>query len=118
MWDMFYRYIGFPQEVQQIVTDRRVQSTNRATGYATWYTPTRYDGPVDAKRELALKRLPTHRVGPIPVDEMPYFDIGPRRADPAHGEPGGGIEARTLEPVWLFGLWKFHVPQSPGGWDL
>jgi hypothetical protein len=118
VWDTFYRYFSFPQEVQQIVTDRRIQSTNPASGYATWYTPIRYENPADAKRELALDTAPTNRIGPIPLDEMPYFDIGPRRAAPAHGEPGGGIEARTRSPLWLFGLYSFPTPTMPGRWDL
>ncbi len=115
---MFYRYISYPVEIQQIVAERKIQSTNPSEGFATWYTPTRYNNPAEAKSELALRTLPTHRVGPIPLDELPPLDIGPRRADPADGEPGGGTEVRTRHPVWLFGLWAFPSGGSEGRWDL
>lgn len=103
----FYRYVSSPMEVNQVVKERKIQSMNPTTQYATWYTPTRYDDPHDAQRELALGKLPTYRVGPIPADEMPDFDIGLRAVAPAFGQPGGGVEARTKSPVWLFGLWNF-----------
>lgn len=109
-----YRYISHPAEVTQVVDERKVQSTNPQTQYATWYTPARYDNPAMVQQELALFRQPTHRVGPIPADDMPDFDIGLRPVAPAFGQPGGGVEARTKSPVWLFGLWDF--PNR--SWDL
>jgi hypothetical protein len=103
----FYRYISHPDEVKQVLDERRVQSTNPRTGRATWYTTVRYDDPLVAQRELALERVPSHRIGPIPEHLMPQFDIGPRDAAPLGGQPGGGLEARTKSPVWLAGLWDF-----------
>lgn len=114
MSTVFYRYISYPPEVNQVTRQRKVQSTNPKTQYATWYTPTRYDDPQMAQQELALSGLPTHRVGPIPADEMPSFDIGLRPVAPAFGQPGGGVEARTKSPVWLFGLWNFQS----SSWNL
>jgi len=102
----YYRYISYPLEVTQVVHERKVQSMNPKRGYATWYTPTRYDDPTKAQQELALSKPPTHRVGPIPAGEMRDFDIQqlPPVA-PAFGQPGGGVEACTRSAVWLFGLW-------------
>ena len=103
----FYRYISHSDEVSQVQQERRIQSTNPRTGRATWYTTARYDDPLVAQRELALDRAPTHRVGPIPADQMPPFDRGPRDAATLGGRPGGALEVRTTFPVWLCGLWDF-----------
>lgn len=111
---VFYRYISYQPEVDQIINERKVQSTNPKTQYATWYAPTRYDDSKKAQRELSLKNEPTHRVGPIPSDKMPDFEIGLRPVAPAFGQPGGGIEACTKLPIWLFGLWNFQE----NSWDL
>lgn len=105
----FYRYICDPAEVNQAMNERKLHSMNRITGHATWYAPTRYEKPAEAQRELALRRPPTHRVGPIPANEMPDFDIGFRTVAPANGQPGGGVEVCTRSPVWLFGLWNFQT---------
>jgi len=111
---VFYRYISYQPEVDQVICERKVQSTNPKTQYATWYTPTRYDNPTKAQQELALNKPPTHRIGPILGDEMPDFDIGLRPVAPAFSQPGGGVEARTKSSVWLFGLWNFNKRQ----WEL
>ena len=103
----FYRYMSYPSEVSQVTGERKVQSTNPTTQFATWYTTIRYDSAVTAQQELALSKSPTHRVGPIPANEMPDFDISLRSVAPAFGHPGGGVEARTKSPVWLFGIWDF-----------
>ena len=107
----FYRYISHPDEVKQVLEERRLQSMNPRTGRATWYTAVRYDNPLVAQRELALDRVPSHRIGPIPADQMPPFDIGPRDTAPLGDRPGGGLEARTKWPVWLSGLWDFGAKQ-------
>ena len=104
----FYRYLSSSQEISQVIDERKVQSTNSSTQYATWYCPTRSDSDSMAEQEVALPRPPTHRIGPIPNDQMPQFDIGLRPVSPAFGQPGGGVEARTAAPVWLFGLWDFQ----------
>lgn len=111
---VFYRYISHLPEVDQVVRERKIHSTNPSTQHATWYAPTRYDDPHMARQELALKNPPTHRVGPIADDQMPDFDIGLRPVAPLHGQPGGGVEARTKSPVWLFGLLNF----TTGAWEL
>jgi hypothetical protein len=110
----FYRYVSYPAEIAQLLRERKVHSTNPGTGYATWYTPTRYDVLTTACAELALPAPPTHRVGPIPATGMPAFDIQLRAVAPAFGQPGGGVEARTRAPVWVFGVWDFHGNK----WDL
>lgn len=104
----FYRYVSNPDEIKQMLEQRRIQSTN-PKGRITWYTTVRYDDPVVAQRELALSRAPTHRIGPIPADVMPSFDAGPRDVAPLGGKSGGGLEARTPSPVFVFGLWNFDT---------
>ena len=101
-----YRYFSHPTEISQVRDKRKVQTTN-PNAQGTWYTPTRYDDPMRAQQQLALRQPPTHRIGPIPADEMPDFDIGLRPVAPANGQPGGGVEARAKEPGWLSGLWDF-----------
>ncbi|MBI4082957.1 MAG: hypothetical protein HY423_10140 [Candidatus Lambdaproteobacteria bacterium] len=102
----FYRYLSH-QEVTQVQKERKIHSTNPVTRYATWYTPTRYDNLQIAQAELALPAAPTHRAGPIPADAMPDFFVPLRAVAPAFGQPGGGVEACTRNPVWLYGLWNF-----------
>lgn len=103
----FYRYLSNPMEVHQIQQRGKVNTVNPGA-LGTWYTANRYHNPGTAKRELALSRTPTHQVGPIPSDEMPHFRIGLRPVAPANGEPGGGVEACTREPVWLLGLYNWN----------
>jgi hypothetical protein len=105
----YYRFICDVQERNQLVSERKILSVNRASGYQTWYTPTRYDDPFVAQRELALPSpmVPEYRVGPIPENLMPPLTIAPRRVAPAFGHPGGGVEIATRSPVWLFGAWSF-----------
>ena len=109
MSTVYYRYIVNVMERNQLIAERKVLSINSASGYVTWYTPTRYDNPLDAQRELALPSsiVPMYRVGPIAETLMPPLSTGPRRVAPAFGYPGGGLEVSTNEPVWLFGLWSF-----------
>lgn len=102
----FYRYLCDVTEVNQIKRERKIQTRNPAL--VTWYSPTRYEDPDQAKRELALFTRPTHRLGPMPGDAMPTFRIGLRPVAPANGEPGGGIEACTEEPVYLPGLFSWN----------
>lgn len=103
----FYRYFSHQEELLQVQRHKKLQSTNPATGGATWWTPTRYENPVAAQRELALSRPPKYRYGPVPVGNMPEMDIAFRTVAPANGQPGGGVEVRTMQPLWLFGLWDF-----------
>lgn len=109
MATVYYRYICDVQERNQLVVERKVLSTNLASGYETWYTPTRYLDPLTAQRDLALPSpfIPIYRVGPIPEAAIPSLTTGPRRVAPAFGYPGGGIELSTNQPVWLFGVWSF-----------
>ena len=109
MGTVYYRFICDVQERNQLIAERRVHSVNFLKNFETWYTPTRYDDPLVAQRELALpaSNPPIYRVGPIPETFMPPLRVGPRRSPPAFGHPGGGIEISTLEPIWLFGLWSF-----------
>jgi hypothetical protein len=110
----YYRYISNPAELKQIIDERKVRSLNRQTNYLTWYTPTRYVDVHQAQQELAMPDTPTYRVGPIAETQLGTLHTPLRLSQPAHGCPGGGLEAATYEEVWLFGLWNFH----PGRWEL
>ena len=103
----FYRFIAHPAELAQLHNERKVQTTNPYAHGKTWYTTTRYTDPVPAQEELALPHFPSHRIGPIPEDEMSTFDILPRIVAPAFGQPGGGVEARVTGQVFVFGCWNF-----------
>jgi hypothetical protein len=110
---VYYRYFSYPDEIAQWQQHRLIHSTNPFRSRQTWYTTTRYEDPAQAQRLLALQSTPTHRVGPIPEDEMPEFDIcGLRRVEPAHGFPGG-MEVCTTKPVFIFGCYNFVA----GNWE-
>jgi len=103
----FYRYISSPAEVKQINDDRKVLSVNAQTGFTTWYTPTRYTNLGQATQELSLPQQPTHMIGGLSDVIMPSFHIALRVVQPNFGQPGGGVEAATQNPVWLLGLWDY-----------
>ena len=103
---MFYRYVG-PDEAWAIESSKIVMTLS-GTG-RTWYAPIRYDKRSDAKRFLALPRTPSHRVGPYPEDELPAWVIVLRRVMPAFGEPGGGWEAATDDPAFVFAVAPLEV---------
>ncbi|MEI7867797.1 MAG: hypothetical protein WCI11_07880 [Candidatus Methylumidiphilus sp.] len=107
----YYRYITDVQERNQLVSERKVHSRNSVTGHETWFSPSRYDNPLAAQQQLALPApiLPIYRVGPIPEAAIENLTIGPRRVQPAFGQPGGGLEIATKSPVWLLGLWSFGL---------
>ena len=107
----YYRYITDVIERNQLVAERKVLSINTSTSHETWYTPTRYDDPILAQQELALPApfLPLYRIGPIPENAIQNLSVGPRRIQPAFGQPGGGVEIATRSPVWLAGLWSFAL---------
>ena len=96
----FYRYVG-PQEANDIAQRHVIKSGSGIT----WFTPNRYDAAATAQRDLALQAIPTHRVGPIPADELPDLDATSLRpVAPAFGFPGGGVEGATTVETHLFGI--------------
>jgi hypothetical protein len=99
MATLYYRFMCDVQERNQLVAERMILTTNPRYGYETWYTPTRYDDPLVAQRELALpaSNAPIYRIGPIPEDLIKNLTVGPRLSPPANGHPGGGIEIATRE---------------------
>jgi hypothetical protein len=99
-----YRYISDPVEVNQITCERRVLSRNSATEHLTWYTTERLDTPDMARHSLALPVAPTHRVGPIPCDDVGLLQVPLRNAAPFGGHPGGALECASRSSVWLFGF--------------
>ena len=108
----FYRYVHHSDEVDQLRKERRIRTTNpKALG--TWFTTGRYDDPLVAQRRLALSQPPTHRIGPIPEDQMPPF-TPLRTVAPAGPHPGGGDETLAIGEVFLFGLWGYRN----GEWEL
>ncbi len=107
----YYRYITDVHERNQLVSERKIHSRNPMRGHETWFSPTRYDNPLQAQQNLALPAtiLPIYRLGPIPETAIENLTIGPRRVQPANGHPGGGLEIATRSPVWLLGLWSFGL---------
>lgn len=97
----YYRYVG-PAEAYAVESTRIVQSLSGIG--ITWWMPDRYATRADAKRFLALPALPTHRVGPVPEDELPVFTVQAQRVQPNFGEPGGGWEVAVVRPTYLFGI--------------
>lgn len=99
---LFYRYVD-DAEATIIQRDKRIEPVQGQT--CKWYTPDRYDSGADAQKYLALQYAPTHRVGPIPSDEMPDFDHTPLRVVGAdRGQPGGRLEAATSKALYLFDI--------------
>lgn len=94
-----YRHVG-PAEAYAVQTSKIVMTFSGAG--RTWFTPDRYLTRSDAKSFLALPAVPSHRVGPYPEDELPGWSIALQRVQPAFGEPGGGWEAATDYPMYLF----------------
>jgi hypothetical protein len=96
----FYRYVD-KNEKDLITKEKRIQP-GPGQSYK-YFTPDRYDSGADAERWLALHYRPEYRIGPIPADEVPDFDHIPLRVvGPANGQPGGGLEAATTQPLYLF----------------
>jgi hypothetical protein len=110
----YYRYLSNPPEVKQLIDERKIQSLNATTNYLTWYTPTRYEDVNQAKQELSMPYIPTHRVGPIPDIHFGSEEVPLRLSSPFYGCPGGGLEMATRDVIWLSGLWNFN----PGSWEL
>ena len=100
----FYRYVS-SSEMGRIRETRQIGSRSGVT----YFSPDRYDDAQEAYRRLALPRPPDFRVGPIPDDEMPDFDVVPLMSvgfvDP--NRLGGGTEAATSRPVRLFAAYDF-----------
>lgn len=108
--DRVLRYPSHRAEVDQLQDRRVVRTTNPYGGGKTWYSPKRYEDPAEALAELAIKRAPDYRVGPIPADEMPDFDVnGMRVVAPANGQPGGGLEVCTTGEAHIFGCYDFSA---------
>jgi hypothetical protein len=106
--EVYYRYFSHPLELQQLVDDRMIHTSSPGNGGKTWFTPQRFNDPVDALDLLALSRLPEYRVGPIRGDDMPDFDVcGPQRIEPMGGRSGGGIEVCTTKKIHIFGCYAF-----------
>lgn len=96
----YYRYVG-QQEANAIDQRRNIKSGSGIT----WFTPNRYDSPAQAQQELALRSMPSHRVGPIPADELPDLDAAPLRpVAPKYGQPGGAVEGATYGETYVFGI--------------
>lgn len=103
---LFYRYVGSQKEMDDIANRRAIRSSNPQ---GTWYTPDRFESAQEARERLALGSEPLYRVGPIPADEIPDFDVVPLR--PVGyvdvGRPGGAVEGCTSGTVYLFAVWDF-----------
>lgn len=98
---MWYRYVD-DYEANLIRPNNLIEPGPRL---CVWYTPDRHETGAEARKSLAMAYTPTHRVGPIPEDNLPILDHQlPRIVGPANREPGGGIEAATSWPLYLFDI--------------
>jgi hypothetical protein len=98
----FYRYTD-AKEAAIIQEQGRIDRAPHQT--CKWYSPNRFESGEEARRYLALAYTPTYRIGPIPQDELPDFDHAPLRViGPNFGMPGGGLEAATTQPFYLFSM--------------
>jgi hypothetical protein len=96
----FYRYTD---DFEAILIDRTGIIQPAPGQQCKWYTPNRYDTGDEAQRYLALTYKPTYRIGPISDADLPPFDYASLKVvDIAFGQPGGGLEAATTQPAFLF----------------
>ena len=96
----YYRYVG-QSEADYIAQYCKIRSNSGIT----WFTPIRYDNPAQAQQQLAMPSTPTHRVGPIPADELPDLDAAPLRpVGPKYGHPGGAVEGATSQETYVYGI--------------
>lgn len=106
---LYYRYVSLA-EAQAVRTRRLIQSRRGIT----YYTPDFYDDPNEAYVKLGLPDIPDCRVGPIPADEMPDFDVVPLR--PVDfvdvNRLGGGVQVATSKEVRLFDIYEFSSRSS------
>jgi len=91
---ILYRYIG-KREMVYIKNNNQIYSISGQT----FLTPDLYSKPNDAQRYLALPYLPKHRVGPIFCVQVVFDAVSLRRVRPAFGQPGGGWEISTNQPI-------------------
>ena len=99
---LLYRYVS-AAEKQFIEETGMIRSSSGIT----YFTPDRYEDPVEARSMLALAATPEWRIGGIPDVQMPDFDALPMRVvSPGAGQPGGGTQCATSRPVYLFGITK------------
>jgi hypothetical protein len=107
--DGFYRYVSSNRELQQLREKRLIRTANPHGGGRTYFTNERIDDPAFAQMLLALPKTPLYRVGPIPADEMPVFDVlNAQRVQPGYAQPGGGLEYCTTEPLFVFGWYDYE----------
>lgn len=101
---VYYRYVS-RGEIQYIQANKHIM----AKSGVTYFTPDRYDDPRVAQSMLAMPNKPDYRIGPIPADEMPDFDVvGIQSVGVVDASrPGGGVEAATSATAYLFATYDF-----------
>ena len=105
----FYRYVS-ALESASITKEAMIRSRSGVT-YFAMDPPSRYETIAEASERLAMPPKDI-RVGPIPADELPAWDVvSPRTVSPValpdgRWQPGGGTECATSHPTWIFG----HLP--------
>ncbi len=96
---LLYRYVE-AAEFAAIGKDRAI----RSLAPTTYFTPDRYDDPVQARRRLALPGVRPFRVGPIMEEQAGASGWAiPSVVQPLYGQPGGGRECQTPATTYLFG---------------
>lgn len=106
----FYRYVS-AAERDFVQNNSMIRSISGVT-YFAMDPPSRYDSSTDVVNFLAVPTGKEFRLGPIPGDEAPDWDIvpprtvGPKQLPDGMWVAGGGTEAATSAVVWLFGSVK------------
>lgn len=101
-----YRYVSW-REWEFIRENATIQSRSGVT-YFAMDPPSRYETASDATNYLAVEGK-NFRVGPVPDDEAPDWDVvsprtvGPTQLSDGTWVNGGGTEAATSFPLRLFG---------------
>ncbi|MBI2340443.1 MAG: hypothetical protein HYU99_08790, partial [Deltaproteobacteria bacterium] len=92
----YYRYVG-GKEAQYIQETGRIPNTT-AEGQLknVYYTNENFNSSIDAQQRLALPSEPTHR---ITIDANNVRANYGSTVSPAYGQPGGGAQFITHQPI-------------------
>lgn len=101
---LFYRYAD-GLETGLIQQDQCIKP--KPNSNVKYLSPDRYDTAADAQQFLALPYTPTHRIGPIPEDELPDT-VQLTLVGPANNQPGGGLEAFVTKEIYLFSITRLN----------
>ena len=105
-----FRYVSSHTEFDFIEKNRIIYSMNPM---GTYWTTLITEDPLEAKRLLALPKIPHYRVGGISLADLDIrmvkrFDT----ASPAYNEPGGGEEILIEGAIPIVSIYDFNAQNS------